>query len=103
MNKVISEQSGIGQSGYPIKIYEDNAACIAQVGGGFINSDRTKHIDPVIFNYTRDLIQAKRIEVEKIESAKNIADMLTKALPAYTHRAHVQAAGMRYLHELIPS
>jgi hypothetical protein len=103
VNKTISEQSGAGRSSYPIKIFEDNAACIAQVGGGFIKTDRIKHINPTIFHYTRELIQAKSIEVEKIDSAKNIADMLTKALPAHTHRRHVQSAGMRYLHELIPS
>ena len=36
----------------------------------------------------------------KVESASNISDMLTKALPAYKHRELVQAAGMRSLQEL---
>ena len=103
VNKTITEQSGTSQGNYPITIFEDNAVCVAQVGGGFIKRDRTKHIDPVIFNFTRDLIQAKQIKVKKAESANNIADMLTKALPTYTHRKHVQATGMRILHELLPS
>ena len=28
----------------PTVLYEDNAACIAQVKGGYIKGDRTKHI-----------------------------------------------------------
>ena len=30
----------------PTIIYEDNAACVAQVKGGYIKGDRTKHISP---------------------------------------------------------
>ena len=33
----------------PIVIYEDNAACIAQVRGGYIKGDKTKHISPIFF------------------------------------------------------
>jgi hypothetical protein len=73
---------------------------VAQVGAGFIKSDRTKHISPEIFGFTQELIQSGQIEVKKIESANNIADMLTKALLAHTHRKLVQGAGMRLLHEL---
>ena len=38
--------------------------------------------------------------MNKIDSAKNIADMLTKALPAYTHKALVHVVGMRSYSEL---
>ena len=94
------EQSGLTTENKPTVISEDNAACVAQIGAGFIKSDRTKHIDPQIFSYTQDLITTGQIEVQKVESAHNIADLLTKALPAYIHRRLVQAAGMRLLHEL---
>ena len=30
-------------------LYEDNAACIAQLKGGYIKGDRTKHISPKFF------------------------------------------------------
>ena len=33
---------------------EDNAACIAQLKGGYIKDDRTKHISPKLF-FTHDL------------------------------------------------
>ena len=87
------EQSGTSQGGYPITIFEDNTACVTQVGAGFIKLDHVKHIGSQIFGYTQDLIQSKQIEVKKIESAHNIADMLTKALPAYTHRGLYKRQG----------
>ena len=35
-------------------IYEDNVACVAQVRGGYIKGDKTKHISPKFF-YTHEL------------------------------------------------
>ena len=35
-------------------IYEDNVACIAQIKGGYIKGDRSKHISPKFF-YTHEL------------------------------------------------
>ena len=34
-------------------IYEDNAACVARVNGGYIKGDKTKHISPKFF-YTHE-------------------------------------------------
>ena len=41
-------------TGMPTPIFEDNAAYIAQVRGGYIKGDRTKHISPKFF-YTHEL------------------------------------------------
>ena len=101
MNKIILKQCGLTQDNKPTIIFEDNAACVAQVEEGFIKSDRFKHISPQIFGFTKDMIQSKQIEVKKVESAYNLVDMLTNALLAYTHRRLVQQAGMRFHHELI--
>ena len=38
----------------PTTLFEDNAACIAQITGGYIKGDRTKHISPKFF-YTHEL------------------------------------------------
>ena len=38
----------------PIVLCEDNATCIAQIKGGYIKGDRTKHILPKFF-YTHEL------------------------------------------------
>ena len=35
-------------------LFEDNAACITQLRGGYIKGDKTKHISPQFF-YTREL------------------------------------------------
>ena len=100
LHRLLITQTGLNTPINPTIIYEDNAACVAQVGAGFIKNDRVKHIDPQIFSYTQELITSGQIQVQNVESAHNIADLLTKALPAYTHRRLVQAAGMRLLHEI---
>jgi hypothetical protein len=97
-----TDQCGLSIAPKPTILFEDNAAVVAQVGAGFIKSNRTKHIEPQIFTFTQELITSGQLEVQKIESAHNIADLLTKALPAYTHRRLVQQAGMKLLHELLP-
>ena len=38
----------------PTTLFEDNAICIAQIKGGYIKGDRTKHISPKFF-YTHEL------------------------------------------------
>jgi hypothetical protein len=101
IDKIISSQCELIHNTQPTVIFEDNAACVVQVTNGFIKADRTKHISPHIFGFTQDLIESRQIEVKKVQSSHNIADMLTKALPAYTHRRLVQEAGMRSLQDLV--
>ena len=38
----------------PRTLFEDNAACIAQIKGGYIKGDKTKHISPKFF-YTHEI------------------------------------------------
>ena len=45
------------------KLYEDNVACIAQIKGGFIKYDKTKHISPKFF-YTHELQKKGEIDVQ---------------------------------------
>ena len=84
----------------PTTIFVDNAACIEQVSSGFIKADQAKHISTHLFGYTQDLMETKQIEVKKIASADNIADVLTKALSVPQHRKLIIAAGMRTFIEL---
>jgi len=67
---------------------------------GFIKGDRTKHIDPKYFNFTNDLIIDKALEVKKIASTDNLANLFTKALPLSIHRRLVHGIGMRRLNIL---
>ena len=47
-------------------------------------SDRSKHID-VHYHYTREKLQNNEFFLHYIPTADNLADILTKALPATTH------------------
>ena len=86
--------------GYPIVVeptivYEDNASCLDQVVKGYIKGDRIKHISPKLF-YTHEL-HGKEVNVTKIQSKDNVADLFTKSLPKCTFRPFVHALGMRRL------
>ena len=56
-------------------MHEDNAARIAQLKGGYIKGDRTKHISLKFF-FTHDLQQNGEIEVQQIRSSDNLADFI---------------------------
>ena len=45
----IQTSCGIGSLQSPTIIYEDNAACVAQMHMGHIKSNITKHISPKLF------------------------------------------------------
>ena len=100
MVQAISEQCKTSNDNKATIIYEDNVAAVAQVATGFIKADRVKHISPTLFGFMQDLVETGQLTVTKIESARNISDMLTKALPSHKHRELTRAGGMRSLHEL---
>ena len=83
----------------PTIIYEDNAACVAQVRGGYIKWDKTKHISPKFF-YTHELQKSRQVDVKQICSSDNLADLFTKALPTSTFEKLVYDIGMRRVNKL---
>ena len=78
----------------PTTLFEDNAACIAQLEDGYIKGDKTKHISPKFF-WTHDLQKQKQVVVQKIQSCDNLADLFTKSLPACTFKKLVLGIGMK--------
>ena len=78
----------------PTILFEDNAACIAQIKGGYIKGDRTKHISPKFF-YTHELQKNGEIDVQQIRSSDNLANLFTKALPTSTFKKLIYKVGMR--------
>ena len=60
-------------------LFEDNIAFIAQIKGGYIKGDKTKHISPKLF-YTHDLEENGDISVQQISSKDNLADLFTKCI-----------------------
>ncbi|KAK4391574.1 Retrovirus-related Pol polyprotein from transposon TNT 1-94 [Sesamum angolense] len=83
----------------PTVIYEDNAACIAQIKDGYIKGDRTKHISPKFFS-THELQVEGKVDVKQIPSSQNLADLFTKALPTKVFKQLVHNIGMRRLKDI---
>ena len=80
----------------PTILHEDNAACIAQLKGGYIKGDKTKHISPKFF-YTHELQKEGAINVKQVQSSDNLADMFTKSLPTCTFQKFETGIGMKRL------
>ena len=96
----IRDSSGLSPiSNTATSLYEDNTACIAQLKGGYIKGDRTKHISLKFF-HTHDLQNNGEIDIQQIRSSDNPADLFTKALPATTFKKFLRQIGMRRLKDL---
>jgi hypothetical protein len=74
------EELGYAQ-GSPTVLYEDNAACIYSSDKSRPMSARSRHIDTRVFKL-RDLTSEGIIKLVKIATDEQMADCLTKALPA---------------------
>ena len=83
----------------PTILYEDNAACITQIKGGYIKGDRTKYISPKFF-YIHELQKSGGINVKQKRSSDNLADLFTKSLPTATFKKIVHNIGMHQLKDL---
>ena len=80
-------------------IYENNIAYIAQVRGGYIKGDKTKHISPKFF-YIHELQKSRQVDVKQIRSVDNLVDLFTKALPTSTFEKLVNGIGIRRVNKL---
>ena len=83
----------------PTVMYEDNAACIAQVKDGYIKGDRTKHILPKFF-FTHELQNAGEVQIVQVRSSDNSADLFSKSLPTYPFKKLTHQIGIRRLKDL---
>ena len=95
----IQQSCGIGPIGSPTIVYEDNAACIAQMRTGFIKTERSKHFNPKLF-YPHELQELGEINILQTKSCDNLADLFTKSLPYSTFIKCVRGIGMRRLKDL---
>lgn len=100
MTQLIWTSCGLDKDKAPTLIYEDNAACVSQMKEGYVKSDRTKHIPPKFFEYIRELIETRQVEIKYVQSSNNAADLFTKALPTAIFRKHVYDIGMRHVHNI---
>ena len=95
----IHDSSGLSPISNTTSLYVDNASCIAQLKGGYIKRDRSKHISPKFF-HTHELQNNGEIDIQQIRSSDNPADLFTKALPAATFKKFLRQIGMRRLKDL---
>ena len=95
----IQTSCGIGSIESPTIIYEDNAACVAQMQTGYIKSNVTKHITPKLF-YPHQLQESGEISILQIKSCDNLANIFTKSLPFASFDKCVKGIGMRRLKDL---
>ena len=95
----IQQSCGIGSIESPTIIYEDNAACVAQMQTGYIKSNITKHIAPKLF-YPHELQKNGEINILQVKSCDNLPDLFTKSLLASTFQKYIHGIGMRRLRDL---
>ena len=72
-------------SGESIKVLEDNQGAEALIET--LSSARSKYID-VRFNFIRDLSMTRKISVEYVASAEQLADIFIKALSKTNFQYH---------------
>ena len=83
----------------PTIIYEDNAACVAQMQTGYIKNNLTKHISPKFF-YPQELQKQGEVNILQVRSYDNLADLFTKSLLDTTFKRYVREIGMKFLSDV---
>jgi hypothetical protein len=99
MTSHILKSCGLNVINNPTIIYEDNAACVAQMQMGYVKSNLTKHIAPKFF-YPHELQKSGEVNILHTKSCENLADLFTKSLPAPSFLRCVHGIGMRRLREM---
>jgi hypothetical protein len=84
----IQKSCGLNTMDTPTIIYEDNAACVAQIQTGYIKNNLTKHISPKFF-YPHELQKQGEVNILQVRSCDNLADLFIKSLPATTFKIYV--------------
>jgi hypothetical protein len=77
----------------PLRIYEDNQSTI-KIAENAVFSDRTKHLQ-VRFQFIKELIEQKRLEIVYCPTKDMTADILTKHLGRVLHQRHSEALGLQ--------
>jgi hypothetical protein len=99
MTNHIQKSCGSNTANTPTIIYEDNAACVAQMETSYIKSNMTKHICPKYF-YPHELRNEGEIKILQVKSCDNLVVLFTKSLHVVTFRRCVRGIGMRHLRDL---
>jgi hypothetical protein len=95
-SNILHKRQLLEQLGYkqdePTKLFEDNQGAIA-LARNPVNQGRARHID-VKWNFLRDCVRNKTIELHYVSTSDQIADMFTKGLPAESLRTFTRMIGL---------
>ena len=80
----------------PITLFCNNSGAVAQSKDPR-NHKKGKHIERK-YHIIRDIIARGDVVAAKIESANNLADLFTKALPQRTFESHLEGMRVRLVH-----
>ena len=95
MKELISDLGVKPSASGPMKIFCDNNGPISLAKESRFHK-RTKHIKRH-FNSIRDQVKEGDIEICKIHTDLNVADLLTKPLPRAKHDQHQDSMGVRFI------
>ena len=76
-----------------IPVQVDNQSCITWAKD-WTSAAKAKHID-VLHHYTRELMETKKLHLDFVGTADQVADILTKALPPPKHISDLKILGMK--------
>jgi hypothetical protein len=99
MINYIQKSCGLGAIESPTIIYEDNAACVAQMQTGYIKTNYIKYISPKLF-YPHELQERRKISILQIKACDNLANLFTEPLPLAIFDKYDKNIGMRRLKNL---
>ena len=97
MRKFVSELGVVPNMAYPISIFCDNTGAIAQAKEPRAHQ-KSKHIQRK-YHILREFVGAGEIIVQKVASADNVADPLTKAMTQKQLDHHLEKMGIKYFSE----
>ena len=95
MREFISDLGVIPSASGPMKIFCDNTGGIALAKESRFHK-RTKHIKRR-FNSIHEKVKDGDIEICKVHTDLNVADLLTKPLPRAKHDQHQDSMGVRII------
>ena len=96
LKKFLSDLGVVRIEQIPITLFCNNSGAVAQSKDPR-NHKKGKHIERK-YHIIRDIITRGDVVVAKIESANNLADPFTKALPQRTFESHLEGMGVRLVH-----
>ena len=96
LKKFLSNLAVVRIEQVPVTLFCDNSGAVAQSKDPR-NHKKGKHIERK-YHIIRDIIARGDVMVAKIESANNLVDLFTKALPQRTFESHLEGMGVRLVH-----